>query len=63
MEKGVQSWKSVRSCSVEVEESAEEPTSFSETIVMTQVGDVVIESPSPHVEPNRTCSINSINRL
>lgn len=38
VEKGVQSWKSVRSCSVEVEESTEEPTSLSETVVMTQVG-------------------------
>lgn len=37
VEKGVESWKSVRSCSVEVDESTEEPTSLSETVVMTQV--------------------------
>ncbi|CAM9267653.1 unnamed protein product, partial [Laminaria digitata] len=37
VEKGVQSWKSVRGCSVEVEESTEEPASLSETVVMTQV--------------------------
>ena len=52
MENGLKSWKSVRGCSVEVEESTEEPASLAETIVMTQVrakcGRHIKGSPIPH---------------
>lgn len=42
VKKNLKTWKSVQSCSVEVDESREEPSSLSETIIMNQVGQVVV---------------------
>lgn len=42
MESGLKSWQSIQGCSVEVEESSEEPSALSETIIMTQASVPVV---------------------